>query len=402
MKLYAQHGYGNGNKIEKGLEDNLIDGLIISPKDISIDKLESTLHQISSKSNCDILFDPQLYACFHAKMTEARLGYLLDDYEEYFQVYRRSTLEREKEVAKAIHSTLEFQKRFHFTAFITPNILIPSSFNSIEAVIAKNFIRMAAAEHSKINDKRPVYATLAISRETLLDKQELVEFLNEITVLDSSPDGFYLLVSARSIDAKTDIYNSDVIAGIMLINYSLKVNGFKVINGYSDIITPFIGAVGAEAGCSGWWSNLRTFSLDRFTPSEGGGRQPVSRYLSMALLNRITFFELNQLRSIVPEIVNKLPSDAYYSEYNSSEPKDRIVEMLQSWDALKGLNTNIVIEGDINQSLINCLNSIKQANQIYDQIMIQLDRKSSREHLDALNDGIRTFVERAEIKLSGK
>lgn len=400
MKLYAQHGFGNGNKIYRGLEDNLIDGIIVSPRDTSIDKL-ITLHKTLSKPTCDVLFDPQLYACFLAKTTEARLGHLLDDYDDYFQVYRRSTLEREQEVAKAIRLTLEFQKDFPFTAFIAPNILIPSSFNSIEAVIAKNFIRMTAEEHSLLKDKRSVYATLAISREALLDKQELTEFLNEITVLENSPDGFYLLVSARSADAKTDIYNTDVIAGIMLINYSLKINGFKVINGYSDILTPFVGAVGAEAGCSGWWSNLRAFSLDRFAPSEGGGRQPILRYLSMALLNRITYYELDQLRNIVPEIVNNIPSDKYYSEENGSEPEDRTIETLQSWDAIKGLNSKIATK-NTEQSLINSLNLINNANKLYDQITIQLDRKSSREHLDALRDGILTFAERAEIKLSGK
>jgi hypothetical protein len=402
MKLYAQHGFGNGNKIERGLEDNLVDGLVFSPRDISIDRLGTTLDQILSKSKCDILFDPQLYACFLAKTTEARLGCLLDDdYKDYFQVYRRSTLEREQEVAKAIRLTLEFQKNFPFTAFIAPNILIPSSFNSIEAVIAKNFIRMTADEHSRLNDRRPVYATLAISREALLDKQELTEFLNEITVLENGPDGFYLLISARSADAKTDIYNTDVIAGIMLINHSLKINGFKVINGYSDILTPFVGAVGAEAGCSGWWSNLRAFSLDRFAPSEGGGRQPILRYLSMALLNRITYYELDQLRNIIPEIVNHIPSDKYYSEENGSEPEDRTIETLQSWDAIKGLNSKIAAK-NTEQSLINSLNLINNANKLYDQITIQLDRKSSREHLDALRDGIFTFAERAEIKLSGK
>jgi len=403
MKLYAQHGFSNGNKLDRGLDNNLLDGVIFSPRDISADKLPKTLKQMQNKRRkCDLLFDPQLYACFLARMTEARLGNLLDDaYKDYFQVYRRSMLEREKEVKSAIHSSLEFQQNFPFTAFIAPNILIPTSFNSIEAVISKNFIRMTATEHSKLKDKRPIYATLAISRETLLDKQELVEFLNEITVLDFPPDGFYVLVSARNTDAKSDIFNSDVIAGMMLINYSLHINGFKVINGYSDILMPFLGAVGADAGGTGWWSNLRTFSLDRFAPSQGGGQQPIARYLSMALLNRITFFELNQLRSIVPKIVNNLPSDAHYSQKNGSEPEDRTVEILQSWDALKALNTKIS-SNSLHQSLKNCLTAIETANKIYDQITIKLDKKSQGEHLEALGDGIRTFAKRAEINLSDK
>jgi hypothetical protein len=38
----------------------------------------------------------------------------------------------------------------------------------------------------------------------------------------------------------------------------------------------------------GWWSNLTTFSVERFSPSTGGGRTPTEKYLSCALLNIIT------------------------------------------------------------------------------------------------------------------
>lgn len=68
----------------------------------------------------------------------------------------------------------------------------------------------------------------------------------------------------------------------MFINHTLTVNGFEVINSYSDILTPFQGAAGGVAGALGWWSNLRTFSLDRFSPAAGGGRLPIQRDLSLA------------------------------------------------------------------------------------------------------------------------
>lgn len=154
--------------------------------------------------------------------------------------------------------------------------MIPNSLNSIEAVISKNFIRLAKAQYAGLKDQRPVYATLAVSRSALMDKQELVDFVNEITLLDNPPDGFYVLISARNTEARSDIYNADVIAAWMFINHVLAVNGFKVINGYSDILTPFLGVAGGAAGALGWWSNLKVFSLDRFAPSAGGGRLPKS------------------------------------------------------------------------------------------------------------------------------
>ncbi|MGA2916626.1 MAG: hypothetical protein ABSE89_11430 [Sedimentisphaerales bacterium] len=399
MKLYAQHGAQNGTKLDEGIQGKSIDGVVFSPRDISAEKLQELLTQIRSKSKTfDLFFDPQLYACFLAKISEARLGYLLDDYSQYFRDYRRSHLEREKEVSLAIKAAVEFEQNLPLTAIIAPNILIPASFNSIEAVIAKNFIRLTASEYAKLKDKRPIYATLAVSREALLDKQELMEFLNEITALDKAPDGFYVVIAARNTEARSDIYHADVIAGMMLINYSLNVNGFKVINGYSDILTPFLGAAGAEAGCTGWWSNLRTFSLDRFAPSQGGGKLPIYRYLSMTLLNRITFYELDQLRNLISEIVNNLSSDSFYPTDSGSEPENRTTEMLQSWDAIKALNNKIVSK-TVALSLRNCLTAIKIASETYDKITIQLDRKSLSDHIDALSEGIRAFIDRAEIKL---
>ena len=105
-----------------------------------------------------------------------------------------------------------------------------------------------------------------------------MRFLNQLIVLETPPDGFYvLLVAADNAEARTDLFNAEVIAGwVFFLNHVLSVKGFLVIYGFSDLLTPFLGATGAEAGASGWWSNLRTFSVERFSPSTGGGRTPTA------------------------------------------------------------------------------------------------------------------------------
>ncbi|HWD92523.1 MAG TPA: hypothetical protein VG938_09250 [Verrucomicrobiae bacterium] len=349
------------------------------------------------------LIDPQYYSIFLNGTEEARLGYLLEDYAAYFKPRRRGQLERESQIQQDLPAALEFQAGLPVTGIIAPNILIPNSLNSIEAVIAKHFIRLAAGQYAKLNDKRPMYATLAISRNALGDKQELVEFLNEITLLDEPPRGFYLLISARNTEARSDIYNTDVIAAWMFINHTLKVNGFDVINGYSDILTPFLGAAGGTAGALGWWSNLRAFSLDRFAPAPGGGRLPIQRYLSVALLNRLAFYEFDQLRKLTPVVVNKLPSDALYDETNGSEPQ-RNLEVIQSWDAVKKLNSVLTVGGQ-KQSLRNCAAAVSAAGATYEMIQglgIRLDSKSNAEHLQPLAEGLRLFAKLAELDEGSK
>jgi hypothetical protein len=137
----------------------------------------------------------------------------------------------------------------------------------------------------------------------------------------------------------------------MFLNHVLSVKGFLVINGFSDLLTPFLGAAGAEAGATGWWSNLRTFSLERFSPATGGGRTPTERYLSCALLNRITYYELDILRRRVRSVLNRLGTDALYAWEGSQPPRNK--EVLQTWDAIKALNQALV-SAEEEESLHRC------------------------------------------------
>lgn len=393
MKLYAQHGYGEGEKINQGLQNGIISGAVYGAKDITPDRLNDRLNEIVAlASAAGRIFDPQYYVSLIGTDPNIRLG-RLEEY-PYFAIRRRGQLESNELIAGEIRKVIEFQQKLDVTSVVSPNILISRSFDSVEAVIAKNFIRNAKKVYTTFGDKRPLFVTLAISREALIDFVELEGFLNDITLLNEPPEGFYLLIGARSVEARTDLYNADVIAAWMLLNYSLKINGYQVINGYSDLISPFLGAVGGDIGCTGWWSNLRTFSLDRFAPEATGGRQPVQRYLSTKLLNRITFYELDALRKIIPDVINGLSMDKKYE----GEP-ERSVEVLQSWEALNSLLNTLTGSKDLSKNLDNCAKALKVAENLYTSInaCYRLDTKSDDTHLEPLREGMNLFKKRAEI-----
>jgi hypothetical protein len=401
MKLLAQHGASNGGKVARGLQNGCIHGVIYSPRDIAADKLWEQLAEIVEiKSDAERLFDPQYYAGHNVTIPEPRLGRLdsCEEYGRFFRRRRRRELESNPSVVeKDIADCLDFQNELDLTGLIAPNILISRSFDSIEAVIAKNFIRMTSQQAIRFGGARPVYATLAVCREALLDKKELVDFLTDVAFLEDPVAGFYVLVASRNEDARTDIFNADVIGGWMFINAVLSLNGYRVVNGYSDLLTPLLGIAGAEAGATGWWSNLKTFSLDRFMPV-GGGRLPIQRYLTKLLLNRITFFELDQLRGDYPDVLNGLPSDELYPEDNGSQP-ERSEEVMQTWDAIRSLNDDLVV-GDVYEGLKLCREAVERANAAYDEVesSIRLDSKSNREHLPAISEGLRIFAELAELE----
>ena len=398
MKCYAQHGALQGDKTLEGIRSGYIDGVIYSPRDIKAAKLAEHIDSVANANGgADQFFDPQYYAAFNVGHDEARRGHLPTEYSEYFRLRRRRDLESNLDNIRAdIRDCLGFQANLPLAGLISPNVLISRSFDSVEAVISKNFIRLAGEVHAKSKSRKPLYITLALSREALMDEHELIEFLTDITLLDQPPAGFYLLVASRNEDARTDIYNADVIGAWMLVNYTLALNGYSVINGYSDILTPFLGVAGAAAGATGWWSNLRTFSLGRFLPSVGG-RLPVQRYLSKLLMNRITFFELHQLRTMYPAVLNGLETDALYPADAGSEP-DRPNEVLQSWEAIKSLCGDLCCE-TVADSVTCCEDAMAQAKKAYDQIAskIRLDSKSNADHLPALEEGLKVFVRLAEI-----
>jgi hypothetical protein len=401
MKLYAQCGAGEGQKIFEGFDNDLIDGVIASPKDAPLSRLLENFQTYQRDfPKKDRLFDPQFYACFLAQDFNSRLGNLADDYSPYFGPRRRSQLESEENVRKDIEFALEFQRHLPVTALIAPNIYIPRSFNSIEAAISKDFIRLTRQTYKKFDDPRPIYATLAISRSVLLDKRELEFFLNDLTLMEHSPDGFYLLIGANSAAARAEIFNADTIGGWLLLNHVLKLNDFNVINGFSDTVSPFLGAAGADAGAFGWSSNLRTFSLERFGPPSSGGRLPVQRYLSCSLLNRIRFDELERLRYSVPGILNVMTTDDLYDDGEGSQPQ-RNQEVLQSWDAVKALIARASGK-NTPSALKKCLALIEDAKQAYMAVnsRMLLDPKSNDDHLNPLSEGIQLFAELAELDLT--
>jgi hypothetical protein len=383
MKLFAQVGHGLGEKVLQGLSENIIDGAIFSPKDLQRSTMRDRISELQDQyPEAELLIDPQFYLSLYAGSPQINLG-KADEWAS-FKVYRKSDLELIETVDSVLKGYFAEISEMDVTGIIAPGIYISQSFDSREAVIAKNFIRRARQIYS---GGLPLYASLVVCREALQDQREFEDFLNDITLLSDPPDGFYVIIGSRSTEARSDIYHADVIANWMMLNRSLAVNDFKVINGYADILIPFLGTAGGYAGATGWYSNLRMFSMDRFF-SLGGGRLPIIRYLSKILLNRIIVSEKDAIQTFIPEIVNGLPHD---KDYNP-EP-NRNEEVLQSWEALKSLNDEIA-------SFEKCLEMVQSAQNAYAawaEVRLPIDPKSDDSHIEPMLEGLHLYKERSQL-----
>lgn len=401
MKLYAQHGFQPGKRIGQAHSDGLIDGVVYGAKDIDPNKLADVLN--TQPDPFDRFFDPQYYACMIAAQPGARLGWLLGEGEKgypYFRARRRADLERETNVRMDLETCLGFQASLPLTGLIAPNIVVRRALDSVEGSIAKNFIRQTAMISQSIAPNRPAYATLAISTPALSDRIELQNFLQEITEVDAPPAGFYLLLERPDQAISSSLTEQDVLSRWMLINHTLKVNGFKVINGYTDGLAPYIGATGADAVASGWFNTLKAFSLKKFEPAaDQFARRPVARYTSKTLLKSVRYTELHDLRGAFPEVLNGLPSDAYYDPVEGSEPAEAIHETLQNWDALRSI-IGCCCAATVNTSLSACHQALDHAADLYGRIAERgytLRERSSNAHIEAVRYELEAFEELAEI-----
>jgi hypothetical protein len=400
MKLYAQCGHAPADKINRGIELGLVDGAILSPRYLTPDKASELIGELKQiKDGIDIFLDPEFYATRYVGAPNAQLRYL-EEWPYFIDTKRNSLLINSHLVDQVLQNSFKAQKDIGCTQLIAPNIYIGNSFDSLDAAIAISFINRAKSVAKQMEANLPVYATIAAYRDAIIHPSNFISFLSTLTALEFPPDGIYSLVGGgpayeRAGTVRSEVISADVIAGWMLLNHSLSLNGIRVINGFSDILTPFLGAAGGYAGASGWWSNLQVFSMGRYIKGPGGGQSPLLKYLCLKLLNRIPVNSLRAYTELVPELMNNLPTDAYY---DGKEPS-RTEEALQSWEAIKFM-TDITISNNIGESLERLENWIVNAESYYgrlNELGFSDDFDSNMEYLQCLKDSLMAFARLAEL-----
>lgn len=397
MKLYAQHGHGPGNKISRGLKDDVVKGVILSPRDERPGGMQNLISQLRNESDsADIFLDPQLYTTVLVGKPTARVG-SLPDYSYFPGPRHRTDYENVRNIDNDIEECLKYQSNLPLTGWISPNILVGGGLDSIWGGIAKNFIRRSVEISNKFTEHPPVYPTFALSVTALSQKEEIESFLDEVSIWEDRPAGFYLLVACDTTESRPEVYNREVIGHWLYLTYGLACNDYEVIVGYSDYLSPFLWISGACAGATGWFENLKRFSLERFIPTTEGGRQPLPRYSSAPLLNRILIHELTGAEKLK---ISQMRSNTPYEDlFSSRRTPSREDEILQHWAAINSLNS-IVDSTNVSQSVDKAITHISTAESVYSSVSaagISFNAKSDDSHLVPLKEGLEYFRQLAEL-----
>ncbi len=396
MRILAQQGFGPKDKLSRGISENLISGVILSPRYNNSEKMKEYIERLTPLGG-HILMDPELYAARYVSHPASNLGQL--ETWDYFRLPRRTALISGTAIPGLIRDALEVQKSLGLNEWIAPNVFIDEA-DSIETAIALNMISQTKTVAADCGGN-PVFATLAVSREAIMNRNAFQDVIDALTALDSPPDGVYILLGCSNGDGsgdlvRSDIYHPQVIAGCMYMNYVLAINGLRVINGYCHLLSPFLGICGAEAAASGWHSGLRQFSMNRYVRDSGGGRTPAIRYVSNALMARIRQTDYLDFKALVPEVENGLSLD---SEFEDAEPS-RTTEALQSWEAISALSEGMSNSEIIDDNLLALSRHIGRSTELWlnlQQAGFSQEVEANLERLAAMNEAITAFKEWAEI-----
>ncbi len=357
MHLYAQHGHGKGDKIERGLTQHVLSGVILSPRDLAPAKMVKFVGELRKiQADATLLFDPQVYGT--AARHPARLG-RLPAY-PYFPPSGSPD-----QIASAV---LDYQLGLGLDRLISPGWL-QTSLNSsaVDAVMAS--ASSSIEVWSAMTDAPPLLVSVVLDETPLQDQNAVDNLLNDLTRLDVH--GFYVIVR-RNDSTYPAKFEVEAATNLMYLVYALaERNRFEVVCGYSDIVGLLLHSVGATATASGWYSNLRQFSLRRF--EESGPSAPARpRYTSRPLLNSVLVLPELQTaytQGAIPVVLSQTPFDSVFS---TGSPGNAVwpapTSCLHHWTVMTDLVARFSSRGSVAGNLDALEAALQQSSALYESL----------------------------------
>ncbi|HEX9750196.1 MAG TPA: hypothetical protein VGB22_02740 [candidate division Zixibacteria bacterium] len=282
MSILAQCGYGRGDKIEQGLDDGAIHGVIMSPRDERRERLEQDIKSWRSRyPSALVMFDPQFYA---ANLNNPRNGHLSEyDYYNKNSGLRRTHFSGTR-IQGYVRECLDYQQETfgsNLAYLLSPTILF-DAFRDSWSQIALNMAVESADCHANLDTPQPLLISLVISETAFQAMDPLEEFLDALTEIDAQ--GFYIIIRSNSASVQNAMESAPFGRFMYFCHVLTTINEYNVIVGYSDWHSFLLETAGVTHTATGWYQNLHQFSLTRFQPSSGG-RRPRKRYSSAPLLS---------------------------------------------------------------------------------------------------------------------
>ena len=386
MGLLAQHAYGKSQKIEIGLSNNSLSGIILSPKAEMPERMEEYIAEMQAR-NVELYFDPQFYICAF----EGDIGCgKLDKYNFYPEgIINKKYLSIPSNIQDIVKRNIEYQKKCNMKTIISPNIFF-ESFDSRMSQIALSL----ANESIRYMESENIMISICVHESAFANFEDVKDFLDIITLFEV--EGFYVIIERNNYNTPNMI-DSDSMANIMYFLYNLStINMYKVILGYGDYVGIPMYATGIDSIATGWYENTRKFDRKNFE-QKGAMRRPNKRYFSNKIMNSLLLIpEIQMIKQSgkLGEILSNTDYDHFmYNDLAGSAWTD-VNSCVERWAAIKQIIDKIDKEIEVKDKINFMRQYIFQASQIYKELPEEyFETKSKSSHLKVWDDGLKRFEE---------
>lgn len=323
MELYLQFGYGMMTHSEHLIDSWNGGTVILSPRDLEVSQMNRLVPKIHN-SGGNVLLDPQFYIPHADHSRLLRHSFWPQDYATaLFQ-------------ANDIRRMLVTLRDNYNTPYQTPFFILPGARSSEVNDDWYDYYSLIINEAVALNLQKEIYMTLCLSADAINSNDTIHAVLEYLDTWEV--EGCYLVPEPPNNQYLVD--NPNWIVNLMDLVAGIRMQGKKVVVGYSNHQTLHLALAKANAIASGTWLNVRSFNIERFNNPEGdGGRRSMWYYCPQSLSEyQIPFLDmaqrvgiLNDLRTdpLISAYAEPLFSGAQPSSVNYREP-DSFRHYLQS------------------------------------------------------------------------
>lgn len=398
-KLIAQHGPAKGKKIDDGIINNNLNGVIFSLNDESLNSIEEYINRSSVVSRNNSFLDPQFYYSTYDSTVLKKL----EDIPLFpINVARRDWRRKNDNILNFLEYHAESSNKIS-------NILIAPGFH-IESIDWHFDYSIDIYNYCVDNFESDSYAlSLLLQTSFFASKENVKELIDEIEDQCEVKDYIYLtLCHETNNDSNYEEIDANWLANILYTIHQLQNLGFKTIIGYSFMNSILFSMLGCDYVASVWFNTLRKFQKSRFDLTNSFGKRK-KRYTSIPLLSNIMLDDMYGMLECDKLTINDLLSATQIDSYIENEDLESVsfVDLEhQYWESLSILFDEFSqVEGVANRIEV-MKEKIKDANNLYRIAIDYLEGedkvaatrlKNSSKHLSTWLSAIEIFKSIAAI-----
>lgn len=383
MPVLAQHGYGKGEKIHDAISAGHVQGAVLSPRYESpaqIEALVRSLREASVDREPVIVIDPQMYVSVVQGANDGKLR----EYPYYTPGLTRSDYARPTRLAAIVRDALEFQQSAEVSALVSPTV----PFYTFQDQWCMVSLSMANEAVSIRPPGLQLWVSIVLDEACLSDSDGLAQFLDDIALLEC--DGFYVILN-RHQPGHVGYLQAAPLANFMYMANALHEFADRDVTvAYSDLLGLALVAAGATHLATGWFANLKQFSMDRFEPS-GPRRQPKKRYTSLPLLSSISLdpelqaiYDLGELDAVL----SLTRYDAELRHGPAGAPWTADSACLHNWECLSRACAQLS-DRPVSERLVQLETWAQDASALYGRLrQVPFEANSSPRHLGEWLDAV--------------